>query len=273
MDLPFVQSHVPADTAALAGWQSGDAWLAGGTWLFSEPQPQLRRLLDLQAFAWEPLRVSEEGLEIAATCRLSDLAGFEPPPRWRAGHVIRRCCEALLGSFKVWNEATVGGNVCLSLAAAPMTSLAASLDGVCEVWHGDGRTELVAGVDFVTGICSNVLAPGSLLRSIRLPERTLRCDAAFRQVSRTPIGRSAALVIGTRYPGEDPLTITVTASVTRPLQLRFAAPPDQTELRDAIRAADPPYFEDAHGTPAWRAHLTELLSGQVLTELTGEMPR
>jgi CO/xanthine dehydrogenase FAD-binding subunit len=273
MDLPFVESQVQADTAALSGWRAGDAWLAGGTWLFSEPQPNLRRLLDLQAFAWEPLKVSDEGLEIAATCTLSELARFEPPSRWRAGHVIRSCCEALLGSFKVWNEATVGGNICLALAAGPMTSLAASLDGVCEVWHSDGRIELVAGVDFVTGIRSTVLAPGSLLRSIKLPERALCSNAAFRQASRTPIGRSAALVIGTRYPGEDPLTITVTAAVTSPLQLQFQTPPDTRELRDTIRAAEAPYFEDAHGTPAWRAHLTELLSEQVLQELTFEVPQ
>ena len=28
-------------------WTAGDAWLAGGTWLFSEPQAHLRRLIDL----------------------------------------------------------------------------------------------------------------------------------------------------------------------------------------------------------------------------------
>ncbi len=33
-------------------WREGDSWLAGGTWLFSEPQPHLRRLLDLQGFGW-----------------------------------------------------------------------------------------------------------------------------------------------------------------------------------------------------------------------------
>jgi len=32
-------------------WREGDAWLAGGTWLFSEPQPQLRRLIR-SARAW-----------------------------------------------------------------------------------------------------------------------------------------------------------------------------------------------------------------------------
>ena len=29
-------------------WREGDGWMAGGTWLFSEPQPHLHRLLDLQ---------------------------------------------------------------------------------------------------------------------------------------------------------------------------------------------------------------------------------
>ena len=40
-------------------WRDGDSWLAGGTWLFSEPQPHLRRLLDLTAVGWEPLVVGE----------------------------------------------------------------------------------------------------------------------------------------------------------------------------------------------------------------------
>jgi hypothetical protein len=39
-------------------WREGDAWLAGGTWLFSEPQPGLRRLIDLEGFGWEPVTIS-----------------------------------------------------------------------------------------------------------------------------------------------------------------------------------------------------------------------
>ena len=35
--------------AAGIAWREGDAWLAGGTWLFSEQQPRLRRLIDLQS--------------------------------------------------------------------------------------------------------------------------------------------------------------------------------------------------------------------------------
>jgi len=268
MDLAFVESLGAASTAALAGWQPGDAWLGGGTWLFSEPQPQLRRLFDLHAFGWEPLRLSDSGLEIASTCRLTELAEFSPPQRWLAGHLIRRCCESLLGSFKIWNDATVGGNICLSLPAGPMTALAASLDGVCEIWHTDGNRDYVPAIDFVTGDRTNVLPPGSLLRAVTLPERSLRARAGFRQVSRTPLGRSAALVIGTCDAQDDSTTFTVTAAVARPRQLRFGHVPSTEELLDVLADADLSYFDDAHGTQAWRAHLTRLLLSQVLQELT-----
>ena len=54
-------------------WRDGDAWLGGGTWLFSQPQPRLRRLLDLHAFGWPPLTETDDGLSIAATCTLAQL--------------------------------------------------------------------------------------------------------------------------------------------------------------------------------------------------------
>jgi CO/xanthine dehydrogenase FAD-binding subunit len=267
MNLPFVEAFLPASAASLGQWRPGDAWLGGGTWLFSEPQPRLRRLLDLRAFGWEPLTLAEDGLELAATCRLSELAEFEPPSDWHAGGLLRRCCEALLGSFKVWNEATVGGNLCLSLPAGPITSLAAALEGRCEIWGPNGQTRFVDAVDFVTGNGTNLLEPGELLRAIVLPERTLRARSSFRQVSRTALGRSAALVIGTRIPDHGLTTITVTAAVSRPLQLRFASWPTAAELRAAIDTAEPPYFADAHGTAEWRRRLTLLLSEQVRQEL------
>lgn len=267
MDLPFVEALEPADRAALTGWKPGDAWLAGGTWLFSEPQPQLRRLLDLHAFAWKPLTCTESGLEIAATCTLAQLASFEAPADWPAGSLFRQACEALLGSFKVWNEATVGGNMCLALPAGPMTALTAALDGACTVWKADGTTERAPAVTFVTGHGSNLLGPGELLRSVSLPARALRAQAAFRQFSRTPVGRSAALIIGRHDPDGGEVVITITASVTRPVQLRFPSLPSTDEVHTALAEAEPEHFDDAHGSARWRAHLTRLLSEQVRNEL------
>ena len=42
------------------------AWLAGGTWLFSEPQVATRTLIDLDGLGWKPLTAKADGLEIAA---------------------------------------------------------------------------------------------------------------------------------------------------------------------------------------------------------------
>ena len=73
MDLPGITEVADARSAT---WRDGDAWLAGGTWLFSEPQPGLKRLLDLRAFGWPSLRAGPGGLEIAATCTLAELAAM-----------------------------------------------------------------------------------------------------------------------------------------------------------------------------------------------------
>lgn len=267
MDLPFVEALAPASPEALAAWRPGDVWLAGGTWLFSEPQPDARRLLDLHAFGWEALPVGGDGLEIAATCTLAELAAFAPPSRWPAGLSFRPACEALLGSFKVWNEATVGGNLCLGLPAAPMAALAAGLDGACTIWAPDGTTRDVPALEFVCGRGENVLAGGELLRSLRLPDQALRARVALRQFSRVPRGRSAALVIGRRAPADGELVITITAAVERPRQLRFPSLPTRQELGDALAAAGLEHFDDPHGSRDWRAQLTRLLCEEVRLEL------
>jgi CO/xanthine dehydrogenase FAD-binding subunit len=279
MDLNTVEEMVPAHRSAIDRWQPGDAWLAGGTWLFSEPQPQLRRLIDLTAFGWPALSVGGDGLEIAATCTLADLAAWpgasgrgSAPARWPASALIPECCHALLGSFKVWNAATVGGNLCLALPAGPMTSLAVALDGVCTLWGPDGETSSVSALEFVTGPGENALNPGTLLRSVLLPDAALRCVTAFRQLSLSPLGRSAVVVIGRRAPRNGEVVITLTASLPRPVQLRFDRSPSGDELRDALDEARLECYDDVHGDPAWREHLTRIYAEEVRRDLEEERP-
>ncbi len=262
MDLPGITEVAPAQ---LGAWREGDAWLAGGTWLFSEPQPSLSRLLDLNAFGWPSLRAGPDGLEVAATCTLAELARLRAP-QWRAAPLIAQCCAALLGSFKVWNMATVGGNMCLALPAGPMISLTSALDGRCAIWSPDGGIRHVPVTDFVTGPGRNVLRPGELLRSVHLPARALAGTTAFRQISLSPLGRSAAVVVGCRA-ADGSLVITVTAATTRPVQLRFATFPAPGDLRSALAAAEPHWHDDVHGSPAWREAVTSRLAAEVLGEL------
>jgi CO/xanthine dehydrogenase FAD-binding subunit len=266
MDLPAVSEIAPAQRAAVDRWRAGDAWLAGGTWLFSEPQPDLRRLMDLTALGWPALTAGTDGLEIAATCTLAQLAAYPVAPQWPAAALFAACCEALLGSLKVCNAATVGGNLCCALPAGPMIALTVGLDGICEVWSAGDRTRHVAAAELVTGPGETSLAPGELLRSITLPDRTLGCDTAFRQESLAPLGRSGALVLGRRSETGE-VVITVTGAVPRPVQLRFDTPPGAAGLRDALTTADPEPYDDPHGDPRWRAHLIALLCEEVRAEL------
>jgi CO/xanthine dehydrogenase FAD-binding subunit len=264
VDLNAVADHAPAPAAT---WRDGDAWLGGGTWLFSQPQPRLRRLLDLHAFGWPPLTETDDGLAIAATCTLAQLARWRParPARAPAAELARRCCDALLGSFKVQNVATVGGNICLSLPAGPMTSLTAALDGVAAITRPDGTGRRLAVADLVTGDGSNALAPGELLTRVELPAAALIERSAFRQVSLSAVGRSAVLVIARRSPGET--VITVTAATPRPVQLRLAGRPTPADALAALDGARPRYLDDVHGGAVWRAAMTRRSVAGVIAEL------
>ena len=203
MDLNTItEVRRPASADAITKWENGFAWLAGGTWLFSEPQVTTHTLIDLEALKWPSLQASEDGLEIAATCRVVELDRFveKAPSDWIAAPLLRECCHSFLASFKIWNEATVGGNICMSLPAGPMISLTAALEGVCTLWPRSGKPRDVPVIEFVTGNHANVLAPGELLRSIHLPATALKKTFAFRRFTLTHLGRSEVLLIGTRSP-------------------------------------------------------------------------
>jgi CO/xanthine dehydrogenase FAD-binding subunit len=274
MDLnTIVEVAHPRTRGQLPVWTAGDAWLAGGTWLFSEPQVHLTRLIDLTDFKWPALTIGDTGLTIATTCTVAQLDALACPPEWIAAPLIDQCCRAFLASFKIWKTATVGGNLCMSLPAGPMIALTAALDGVCTIWKADGRAQTIDVADFVTGNQSNVLTPGDLLRQIDIPMAALKRRSAFRQISLTPVGRSAALLIGS-VGGDGTMTLTVTASTVRPVRLCFAAIPQPKQLHEAIqlRIPDALYHNDVHGKPEWRKHMTLRLAQEIRAELQDAAP-
>ncbi len=266
MDLHAVEAVlVPRELSDLPPPSPGAAWLAGGTWLFSEPQPGLRRLVDITALGWPALETTGAGLRIAATCTIAELeaAGAD----WQAAPLIAACCQALLGSFKIRHVATVGGNVCLALPAAPMLALSVALDGVACILGPDGSERRLPMDGFALGPRQTALLPGELLRAIDIPAAALRRRTASRQASLTAHGRSAALLAATR-DGGGAFTLTVTGSTPRPVRFAWPAPPAAAAL-DAALAAMPPdsWFDDVHGAPAWRRHITRRLAAELLAEL------
>ncbi len=264
MDLDTITSiRRPVDRSEL---DLGDreALLGGGSWLFSEPQDHLTGLVDLTALGWRPIVMTDVAVRIAATCTLGELAALPAGRDWIAHPLIRQSCEALLGSFKVQNVATVGGNVALALPAGPMTSLLAGLDAVATVWTSDGGERREPIAELVTGVQTTTLATGEVLRSIEIPLASLRSPAGFRRIALSPVGRSGTLVIARRDGAG--FVVTVTAGTERPVQLRYEGMPTSAELTADIAAIDC-WYDDAHGAPDWRAAMATRFAEQLREEL------
>lgn len=270
MDLNTItEIQRPTSLEDMKEWKNGYAYLAGGTWLFSEPQVNTHTLIDLDLLQWPALVASDEGLEIASTCKVVDLDRFAAPPDWIAAPLLSECCHSFLASFKIWNEASVGGNIIMSLPAGPMISLTTALEGVITLWPREGEPRQMPVVDFVTGNHQNVLQPGELVRSIFLPAHALKKKHAFHRFTLTHLGRSETLIIGTLCPEHGDFLLTITASTLRPRQFHFGAIPTAAELRgviDGIPLED--YLADTHGSPAHRQHLTYYFSEQIRHELS-----
>ncbi|MEV6137313.1 FAD binding domain-containing protein [Nocardia sp. NPDC051990] len=254
--------------------------LAGGTFLFSEPQEGMDRLVDITALGWPALAETDEGLEIAATCTLAEFAGAVPGrelgvevlrAQWPGTALFARACRALVASHKIWRTATVGGNVCLSLPAGAVLGALVALDGVAMVWSPDGSDRRIPLREFVLGPGHTVLGSGEVLRSITVPTRTLHARTAFRKIALAPLGRSGAVVMG-RREAEGRCALTITAATTRPTVLDFDETPGAAEVRGAVAAIDPTlWFDDPHGAPDWRRHVTGVLAREVAAELRTEV--
>ena len=173
-----------------------------------------------------------------------------------------------MGSFKIWNAATVGGNLCMALPAGPMAALTVALDGMCAIWTPDGTQRQLPAASFIVGPQRTALQPNEILRAIDLPAAALSRRTAFRQISLTPLGRSAALLIGT-LSSDGAFGLTVTAATRRPVRLDFPAVPHAPDLCHALDQAipEPLYYDDIHGSPDWRRHMTYRFAEQIRAEL------
>lgn len=258
----------PATADEVGQWQAGDAWLAGGTWLFSEPQAHLRTLIDLHGLGWPALTPTADGLDIAATCRIADLHAFRGEASWTAVPLIAACCECLLASFKIWNAATAGGNICMSLPAGAVISLVVALEGQLTLLSRDGSPRTVAAADFVTGNNRNILQPGELLRNIHLPASALSKRFAIRRAALTHLGRSAALLAATQAHSGGDILLTVTAATPRPVQLRLPGNVSADALRQALDSAIPAdgWFDDVNGSPAYKRHVSHHFAEEIRAE-------
>ena len=267
MDLNTVTDVRPARSRAdLAALDARTAVLAGGSWLFSEPQDHLTGLVDITTLGWPAVTErADGGLSLAATCTLAEVAALSARLGCPAAPLFQRACTALYGSTKVWAVATLGGNLCTALPAGPMTSLAAGLDAEVVVWRADGTDAVVPATAFVTGNRTTVLGPGDVLRSVEIGPDALASPTALRKTALSALGRSGAVLVG-RRTAEGGFVLTVTAATDRPVQLRYPDLPDADVLAADVAAVDA-WFSDPHGAADWRRSVSGLLAQEIREEL------
>ena len=272
MDLNTVTSYRFARSRADLSLTAGEKVLGGGTWLFSEPQPDVTGLVDLSTMGWPDLEITDAGLRIGATCTIAALVAFaegrgaQPVPEdWAAASVFPVAANALLASFKIWNTATVGGNVCQSFCAGSMVSLASALDGEAVIWTADGGERRQSVASLMTGNGTNSLAFGEVLRAVDLPAHALRARLRMRKIALAELGRSGAVVTG-RTDADGSAVFSVTAATLTPVVLRYDELPDAAALAAAVSAAEG-YYSDPLGAADWRRGVSIVLAEQIRTEL------
>ena len=312
MDLHGVRELVrPVDESEIPAWQPGDAYVAGGTWLFSERQPGVTRLVDLSGLPWRPILggvgdAEVVDLRLAGTCTYRDLeraqmgeaaapAGAAPAaaapgkpavhaahrspgapgtpnahlplgtpgPLGTLGPLLAAAVRSLSSSFKTWEVATVGGNLCLAYAKSMMAPVMIAARATYRLLSpaADGAPaaeRLVPAEDFQTGVCRTIRRPGEYLREVIIPAGSLTGRYALERLSYTPTSHATGLVIARR--GSAPALL-VSAATAFPVARSMPAESDEQAVRAAVLELldSAPALDDAHGGAAYRR--------QVLPEL------
>lgn len=264
MDLITVREIRSPRTRDELVFGAGEKPLGGGTWLYSEPQAGLDALLDLTAMGWPSIDETDAGITIAATATIRELADLRSR-EWACAPLFWQAANSLLASFKIWNVATVGGNICTSLPAGPMISLAATLDATAVIWSRSSERRMPVA-SFVTGVRSNELGHDEVLRAIEIPRHALDARTGFRRIALSPLGRTGALVMA-RVDASGETVFTVTGGTTHPWVIRENSMPTVAALSRRLDEVDD-WYDDAHGSPDWREAMSRAFCAELVEELS-----
>jgi CO/xanthine dehydrogenase FAD-binding subunit len=269
MDLHRVDTYLhPQTLSDVADWQPGWAWLAGGTWLFTEPQPQLRTLVDMQPLGWDELTVSSEGLAIGAMCVMRRLLDCTVPADWSGIAALRQGVHEL-ASFKVQNVATIAGNLCLALPAGTFAPVMVLLEAEYELWPLNGTPYRVPAADFQTGAKQTRLHPGDVLRMIYVPAQCLKWHTSYHRICLASAGLAIAIVTAAYSADRQQVRFCIGAAASKPYLITADGIPTPDQLGNLLDAQFPhqAYLTDECASADYRRHVTEVLMRRSLSDL------
>jgi len=269
MDLHTVQTYLrPQQLTDISQWNEGWAWLAGGTWLFTEAQPQVTTLIDMQKMGWGELEVSPEGLKIGATCTMGQLLELHGPDAWPGVHALHSAVSEL-ASFKVQSMATIAGNLCLALPASTFAPVMVLLNAEYQILTLRGDRHSVPAADFQTGAKQTILKPGEVLRSIHVPAEYLEWQVSYRRICVATAGIAVSIVVVAHQPSTGATRFAIGGCIPAPRLLAFEQVPSAAELREGLAQLIPlnEFFDDETAGAEYRHHVTTVLMERSLHEL------
>ncbi len=271
MDLYNVETYLqPKSLTEVSDWQPDWNWLAGGTWIFNEVQPQVKTLVDMQQLNWLEIEVTAEGLSIGATCIQNDLLDFSFPEPWTATDALKDAVREL-ASFKLSHAATVGGNICLALSASTFAPAMVALNAQYEIWRSHGEPYFVDAVDFQTAPQQTILEPGEVLRRIKIPIGNLaQWQTSFKRMAVCTAGYAIAIVVTAYHPQTQQVRFGIGGSVKSPCLIEFDTIPTSEQIAVETRnfASRQEYIDDEQGSADYRRHITQVLMQRGIAELT-----
>lgn len=280
MDLHNIDNYLlPTDINQVTDWDESCSWLAGGTWLFSEPQPDIKTLVDIQSLGWNeiefinPPNPSCEGelLAIGATCPLIKLIEYPWLSEYIAVESFRGAINALSASLKVVNIATVGGNICLALSVGTLAPLMVALNASYEIWNRQGKSQIVKAKNFQIGSCQTILQSGELLRRVLIPVENLKWKVDYKRFGIAASDPALAIVVSAYNSVEKKLRLVIAASVIAPVLLEF-----EGDLETSLNCGfnyvasleNINFIEDVKASAVYRREITRILIKQCLEQLT-----
>lgn len=273
MDLHHIQAYLrPRTLEEVRDWQSGYTWLAGGTWLFSEPQPETTIPVDLELLGWSELEVTSGGLEIGAACVMSRLLTLNYPNHWHGMAGLQQAVREL-ASVKVQNAATVVGNLCLAIPAGTFAPVMVALDARYEIRTRVGFTTTVPALGFQTGARQTILQPGDVVRRVWIAGANLGWHVSYQRFCMAAAGLALAIVVAAYHPPTQHLRFALGACVAAPCLLAFTGVPSLEAMTAALDTEiGDRFLEDGMASARYRRHLTLVMMQRSLAELGLPLP-
>ncbi|AFZ24629.1 aerobic-type carbon monoxide dehydrogenase, middle subunit CoxM/CutM-like protein [Cylindrospermum stagnale PCC 7417] len=265
MDLPNIETYLnPDNLHNITNWGDDWAWLAGGTWLFSQAQPQLKTLVDIQPWDWSEIELSEDNLIIGATCPLIKLLEYPWLNEFTAVAGLKSAVNALAASFKVINLATVGGNICLALSVGTLAPVMVALGASYEIWNLQGDARQVAAKDFQIGFKTTILQRGEIFRRVLIPVSNLKWQIDYQRFSIAATDSALAIVV--TASNHQQVRCVIAASVAAPRLLEFESL-ETAERQYITDLENENFLADAKASATYRQELTKVLIKRSLSAL------